>query len=351
MKRKFRGAPLFFRLALPSLLAGTVAGPAPAQAPALPTSAPAGSASVAGSLDHDAELSRRLDSLLAAADPGVAWSIAVEMVGEKDRLLHRTLLWSGGIGIWDGESQFRLEARAQQEILKAFRDQGFCQINDELYEQGSGGRKSPNVLVQEQAITLEIGGMTKTVTHVVSTSGRYPDVEEAARPLLKIVNVVRMVCEGPAAKGIRATDLADGLSKVAGQRLADVALKVFVNRPEEAGGSGLLTRVDGKRVTTQVSTKGKGWAPPVELRLSSDDFLEFVRTVSAAAPGAFPQNLYDEGYTDLTISVLNRSVNVQARPFSGMDPKAHEEIRKAYRTVVAAVRKLHEKALREGKRP
>ncbi len=165
------------------------------------------------------------------------------------------------------------------------------------------------------------------------------------------MSVVRAACEGPAAKGIRATDLADGLSKVAGQRLADVAFKAFVNRPEEAGGSGWLARVDGKRVTTQVSTKGKGWAPPVELLLSTDEFLEFVRTVSAAAPGAFPQNLFDEGYTDLTISVLNRSVNVQARPFSGMDPKAHEEVRKAYRTVVAAVGKLHEKALREGKRP
>ena len=351
MKRKLRGTPWFFRLALPSLLAGTVAGPAAAQAPAIPASAPAGSASAASSLDRDADLGRRLDSLLAAADPGVAWSISVEAVGEKDRRLHRVLLWAGGIGIWDGESQFRLEARAQQEILKAFRDQGFCQINDELYKQGSGGRKSPNGLVMEQTITLEIGGVTKTVLHTVSTFGRYPDVEKAARPLLEIVNVVRTTCEGPAAKGVRATDLADGLSKVAGQRLADVALKVLVSTPEEAGGSGWLARIEGKRVTTQVSTKGKGWGPPVELRLSNEDFLEFVRAVSATAPGTFPKNLFDEGYTDLTISVLNRSVNVQARPFSGMDPKAHDEVRKAFRTAVAAVGKLHEKALREGKRP
>jgi hypothetical protein len=350
MKRKFRWSPLFVSLALPSLLAGTAAIPAAARALALPASTPAGGSSVAGSSDRDAELGRRLDSLLAAAEPGVAWSISVEAVGEKDRRLHRTLLWAGGIGIWDGESQFRLEAREQQEILKAFRDQGFCRINDELYEEGSGRRK-PNGLVQEQAITLEIGGVTKTVSHTVPMHGRYPDVEEAARPLLAIVKVVRTVCEGPAARGIRATDLADGLSKVAGQQLADVALKVYVNRPEEAGGSGWLARVDGKRVTTQVSTKGKGWTPPVELRLSSDEFLEFVRTVSAATPGAFPKNLYDEGYTDLTISVLNRSVNVQARPFSGMDPKAHEEVRKAFRTVVTAVRKLQENALREGKRP
>ncbi len=350
MKRKRGWSSFSFHIALPSLLAVVVAGPTAARAQAPPASAPAGGSSVAGSPDRDAELGRRLDSLLATADPGVTWSISVEAVDEKDRLLHRVLLWAGGIGIWDGESQFRLEPPAQNEIFKAFRDQGFCRMNDDLYKPGSG-RRRPNGPIQEQAITLEIGGVTKTVSHTVPKDGRYPDVEEAARPLLAIVKVVRTVCKGPAEKGIRATDLADGLSKVAGQQLADVAFKLFVNQPGEAGGSGWLARVDGKRVTTQVSTKGKGWAPPVEIHLSTDEFLEFVRTVSAATPGAFPKNLYDEGYTDLTLSVLNRTVNVQARPFSGMDPKAHEEARKAFRSVVAAARKLHEKALLEGKRP
>ena len=348
MKRRFSRSLLFFQIALASLLAGIAATPAAARAQALATPAPASGSSVAGSSDRDAELGRRLDVLLATEDPGVTWSISVEAV-ENSRL-RRILLWSGGIGIWDGESQFRLEPPAQQEILKTFRDQGFCRINDDLYKQGSG-RRSPNGLVQEQAITLEIGGVTKTVSHTVPSHGRYPDVEEAARPLLTIVKVVRATCEGPAKTGIRAADLADGLSKIAGERLADVAFRLYVNRPEEAGGSGWLARVDGKRLTTQVSTKGKGWAPPVEMRLSNDEFLEFVRTVSAATPGTFPKNLYDEGYTDLTLSVLNRSVNVQVRPFSGMDPKAHEEVRKAFRSVVDAARKLHDKALLEGNKP
>ncbi len=348
MKRTVRLPRFVLRLALPSLLAVTVAIPAVAQPQTPPASSPSGEATVAKGQERDAELARRLDKLLAAADTKESWSISVEAVGEKDRRLHRVLLWSDGVGIWDGESQFRLEPPARKEILTAFRDQGFCRINDELYKEGSG-RRVPNGITQEQAVTLEIGGMTKTVTHTVPAHGRYPDVEEAARPLLAIVNIVRTVCEGPAGKGIRATDLADGLSKVAGQRLADVTFKLFVNRQEEAGGSGWLARVDGKRLTTQVSTKGKGWTRPVETRLSNDEFLEFVRTVVAATPGAFPKNLYDEGYTDLTVSVLDRSVNVQARPFSGMDPKKHEEVRKAFRSVVAAARRLHEKALLEGK--
>jgi len=350
MNRNARPSPVFFPFALPLLFVVSAAMAAAARAQAPPASTPAGESSAAKALERDAELARRLDSLLGAADPGTPWSISVEAVGEKDRLLHRVRLWSGGIGIWDGESQFRLELPAQREILTAFRDQGFCRINDDLFREGSG-RRSPKPPTMEQTITLEIGGVTKTVTHTVPSRGRWPDVEEAARPLIAIVKVVRTVCEGPAGKGVRAADLADGLSKVAEGRLANVAFRLFVNRPEEAAGSGWLVRVDGKSVTAQVSTKGKGWAPPVELRLSADEFLEFVRTVSGAAPGAFPQNLYDEGYTDLTVSVLNRSVNVQARPFSGMDPKRHEEVRKGYRTLVAAARKLHEKALREGKKP
>ena len=176
-------------------------------------------------------------------------------------------------------------------VLKAFRDNAFCQMNDELFKEGSGKRKSPNGMIQEQSIALEIGGVSKTVNHVVSTFGTFADVEEAAKPLVKIVNVVRATCEGPAANGIRAKDLADGLSKVAARQLAEVAFKVAVNRPKEADGSGWMTRVEGKRVTSQVSTKGKGWATargasPLERRLPG------ARQGGVAAnPGAFPQNL------------------------------------------------------------
>ncbi len=351
MKRMSERFPLLLPVAFPFLLAGTGATPAAAQTPAAPAPAAAGGSSIAGASDRDAELSRRLDSLLAAAAPAPDWSISVDAVGDKDPRVHRIRVWAGGIGIWDDESQFRLGAGAQQEILKAFRDQGFCQMNDELFEKGSGAKKGANGLIREQAVTLEIGGLSKTVSHTVSTFGKYPDVEEAARPLVKLVNVVRAVCERPAAEGIRAKDLADGLSKVSKQQLADVALEVFVSRPDEAGGAGWMARVEGTRVTTQESKKGRGWAPPVEMRLSNHDFLKLVGEVSAARPWTFLPNLYDEGYTDLKISVLNRSVNVQARPFSGMDPKAHEDLRKAFRGVVEAVRQLHERALREGKKP
>lgn len=331
------------------LLAVAVAGPAEAQAPAPP--APPGNSSSSSPLDRDAELSRRLDSLLAETGPGLTWSIAVEAVGEKDARIHRIYLWDDGVGIWGDESQFVLDAAARKEVLKAFRDHGFCQFNDELQKKGSGERKSPSALVQEQLVTLEIGGVSKSVSHVVSSFGRYPDVEEAAKTLVKLVKAVRKICEGPAARGVRAKDLADGLSKIAGQRLADVAFKVVLSLPQEAGGGGSITRIDGRRVRAEVSAKGKGWAPPAEIRLPVDEFVEFVRTVAAAKPGAFPQNIHDEGYTDLTVSVLNHTVITQARPFAKGDPKAHEELRKDLRTIVAAVRKLQEKALLEGRKP
>ncbi len=287
---------LSFGPALPALLALAVGSPVAAAAPAPPAPTPAAGPTAAGSSERDAELARRLDSLLAEAEPGPAWSISIEAVGEKDRVLHRIFLWGDGIGIWDSESQFRLEPPARRRILEAFRDQGFCRMKDDLFQPDSGGKVSPKPPVQEQSITLEIGGMTKTVSHTAPARGRYRDVEEAARPLVEITRIARAVCEGPASRGIRAADLADGLTKVAGQRLADVAFHLYVNRLEDEGAHGWLVRVDGRRVTTQVSTKGKGWAPPVEIRLPNDDFLEFVRTVSAAMPGAFPKNLYDEGY-------------------------------------------------------
>mgnify|MGYP006923512589 FL=1 len=110
-----------------------------------------------------------------------------------------------------------------------------------------------------------------------------------------------------------------------------------------------MTRVEGRRVEAQVSTKGKGWAPVVALAVPREELLGLVRTIAAAGPAAFPKNLYDDGYTDLVITVLDRTVSVQARHFAGKDPKAQDDVRKSFRTVVDAVRKLHEKALAEGR--
>jgi hypothetical protein len=280
-----------------------------------------------------------------------SWSVAIDYVGETDRRVHKIRVWSDGVGIWDEESQFRLKPAERLEVLKAFRDQGFSGINDELIKEGSGRRKNPNGMIQEQSVTLAIGKVTKTVTHAISTFGIFRDVEEAARPLVALVKAVRKVCEGPASKGVRAKDLADGLAKVADGRLADVALRVSVSRPKEAGGDGWLTRVEGRDVTANVSTKGKGWSTPASLRLSNEELREFALAVAAAKPGSFPQNIHDEGYTDLTVSVLNRTVIVQARPFASLDPKKQVAVRAASRAVVSAVRKLHDRALLEAARP
>jgi len=326
-------------IAIAIAIAAAVAAPRAAAAPD------------AAALARDVELARRLGALLEAPDDATTWSISIEAVLVKDGPVRQVRLWSDGLGIWDRESQFRLDRKARQEILKAYRDNGFCNLNDELYLKGSGARRSPNVLVRQHAITLEIGGVSKTVAHVVSSFGIVQDVEDAANSLRKIVEVVRKACEGPAAEGVRAKDLADGLSKVATGKLGDVAFRVSVNRPEEPGGTGWMTHVDGRRVTTRTATKGQGWLAPVELLLTNEELVTLVRALAAANPGALPQNVYDEGYTDLVVSVLNRSVTAQARPFAGMDPKANEGIRKSYRAVVAEVRKLHEKALREGKTP
>ncbi len=332
-------------------LAAAIAGPAASEPPSPVAAPPAASAPQSAALARDAELARRLGALLEAPDGATTWSISVEAVLLKDGPVRKVRLWSDGTGIWDGESQFRLGEKARQEVLRAFRDNGFCLLNDELYLKGSGARRSPAVLVRRHAITLEIGGVSKTVSHVVSSFGIVQDVEEAAESLRKIVEVVRTACQGPAAEGVRAKDLADGLSKVAAGKLADVAFRVSVNRPTEPGGTGWMTHVEGRRVTTRTATKGQGWLAPVEALLTHDELVTLVRALAAANPGALPQNVYDEGYTDLFVSVLNRSVTSQARPFAGMDPKANEGVRKAYRAVVAEVRKLHEKALREGKTP
>ncbi len=316
---------------------GNPAAPASAAAPVL--------------TGRDAELSRRLDDLLTASETVSTWKVSIDYLGEKDRRVHKIRLWADGVGIWDDESQFRLKPAERLAVLKAFRDHGFCGINDELVKEGSGRRKSPNGMLQEQSVTLAIGKVTKTVTHVVSTFGVFADVEEAARPLVALVSAVRKTCEGPAKKGVRAKDLADGLAKVADGRLPDVALRVSVSSPLEAGGGGWMTRLEGRDVTASVATKGKGWSEPASLRLSVEELRELVRQVAAAKPGTFPQNIHDEGYTDFTVAVLDRSVIVQARPFASLDPMKQGAVRAGSRAVLAAVRKVHDRALAEAAKP
>ncbi len=323
-------------LLLALLLSGAVTFPALAEGPV--GSAPAAEKRAAG-------LSGYLDDLLTATETASTWKVAIENPGGADRRVREVRIWSDGTATWDGESQFRLKPSERMEVLKAFRDAGFCEMSDVLAKEDAGRRTSPDSERRDRSVTLSIGELTKTVEHVESGAG-------ATRSLAALVEAVLGICAGPASKGGRAKDLEEGLAMVADGRLAEVALRVTVSRIHEAAGEAWRTQVEGRDVTASVAKKGgKEWSSPSSVRLTEEEFGELVDALVAARPGRLPKSLRDDGRTELSIAVLGRSVDVQAGPLSRVEPKTQAAAREAFQAVVAAVRKLHDRALQGREQP
>ena len=107
-------------------------------------------------------------------------------------------------------------------------------------------------------------------------------------------------------------------------------------------------RIEGRQATTQTFTGAEGYSEPVRLELTQEVLSRLAEMLSNHEVEDLPVNLYATHYTDLSVLVLNREKNVQARQFAGMTPTTHGERQTDFEKIYGALSDLHLRVLRLG---
>lgn len=257
-------------------------------------------------------------------------------------------IFGNGIGIWKESAQFLLPPSGLRALLEVLRDGGFAEL------QASYGGKGDPLLPTNQSprvtcrIGLELEGLRKYVAQL--QGGRQSEA------LAKLASHVLDACRGRAASGVAAVDLNDGLGKIAAGTLAPEAFHLVVHRSGQdsggarGGGESWLLRVDGRHASVRGASKDAARDAPLVLELDADDLGRLARDLVAATADELPGNLYADQYTDVTVSVLNRSKQVQARRFAGLTAATHGEKQKRFDRLLEQLEALRRRVSESGRR-
>jgi hypothetical protein len=127
-------------------------------------------------------------------------------------------------------------------------------------------------------------------------------------------------------------------------------LQLMVHRipGEGTGPAGWLLRLTGRSVEVQTRSK-EGYSVPYRMELTPQALNELAQLLIDNEVGGLPINLYAADYTDFDLQLLNHNKNLQARKFARVTPQTHGERQKQFDRIFAALDRLHEQALKEGR--
>ncbi len=264
----------------------------------------------------DVSLEKLLDRAIDGKLPLEAVSLSVGGWGKTGPA--QVDVFGRGIGILDRKTQFRLGRDEVLAILKAFRGHGFTKMPDRFGEDSEKDAPTATALV-----TLTIAGASKSVVQMRDA--------ERSKELGELVNDVFAVCDKPAKQGVGASDLSDGLKKVADGVLAPETFALSFVRVDHLTGAReqRVLKLHGR--SAEVSRlPGMGSS---SCRLTPDAFAGLVKSIIADGAAALRKNLYSDEYVDLRLGVLNYEVDVQAQAFARMTPTTYAEEQRTFARV------------------
>jgi len=291
----------------------------------------AATAFAAKTASADRELESRLESALT--NDRALHSVRLEVVDGERRDPESMVVYGSGVGIWEHDRQFQTSEKQVRKALRLLERSGFPSMPDRVKgprpaDAEEGGEPDATVLVR--FVTLTVGGLTKTV---VQDNKAYPleSFEDLCRDLVKIFRKA-------ARHGVEASSLDDGLAKLAAGTLAPEVLHVLVSAPEQRAlpsqeGQGWLLTVQDGEVDARAHTLESGFGPEVRRPLTPELARQIAGWLREADISSLPQNVYDTGYTDLSVAVLGHEKSLQAREFAGRDPAAEVARRERFRAL------------------
>ena len=293
------------------------------------------------------EVAAALDEALASEDAAARDDLRIFSECFLGDALYQVEVYGDGVGIWNGERQFRLSDARVTDILKRLRSARFGAFRETYGEsvpkrpipQDADGRGAPATGSATRVIclvALRIGEVEKQSIQI-SKPPRSEALQELAEGIFAIAREA-------GAAGVAAASLDDGLARVASGDLAPQTLSVLLQRKPEpkdaaAGAGGFLLRIGDGRATARTLEGTAGYGPPRQVDLSDEQIRALAGRLSEARLGEAPPNLWAEHYTDLTVRVLGHERQIQARRFARMTPGTHGEAQvrydAAYRTLAS----------------
>ncbi|MEE8583951.1 MAG: hypothetical protein V3T83_03770 [Acidobacteriota bacterium] len=290
----------------------------------------------------------------ALSDPSSRGGMRLFTECLSDSGMRSLAVYGDGTGIWDSRLQFQLTPQHISTLLESLKQADFAAM-PEVYggpEQKdvkappkNGGEKF--VIRVTCRVELTLGGESKQVVQRVKG--------KQSKQFKKLADSFFQLCEPLAQKGIAASSLSDGLSKLARRELKPHSWQLMMHRkPDERsaiqGNIGFLLRIAGGTVTSRQYDPASGYTDPLKLKLTQSDLENLAKRLAELDPEGLPGNLYASDYTDLNIRLLNHRTSVQARQFSGMTAATHGQRQKNFDAIYEALYQLHLRVVNEGKR-
>ncbi len=290
------------------------------------------------------------DGLAAALDRGEGMDDFRIEVGCLDAGEFRMLeVYANGVVLWDQESQITFDEAPLREALELFRRHEFATM--ELFYGGKGdpapregaGASAKKVLCRVQ---LDLaGGVSKAAVQLFG-GRQHPPLFEMAHELLDLARE-------PAASGVRAASLSDGLRKVASGELAPEALLLVLHRKTDepdpiTAETGWLVTVHGRQARGRSYGAAGGLGDELVLELAPEELARLLGSLAAETPEELPTNLWSEEYMDVTMRVLSYHHNVQAREFARMTPFTHGEKQEQFDRIAVELKLLAQQVLTYG---
>ena len=276
-------------------------------------------------------LAAKLHSLATSKDiPQDLW---IEAIDGEHPDPPEMIVYGSGVGVWARTRQFPVTEKQMLKALKLLDRAGFASMPDHVKgpkpaHVEEGGEPDSTQIVR--AVTLTIGTFSKTVIQD-NKAWKLESFEKLRRDLVKIFRKA-------ATQGVEASSLDDGLAKVASGELAPEVLQVLVNAPQQRGlrsqaGQGWVLRIRHGQIEVESHDLETGYGRPVARRVTPEQAREIAAWLREAGLPDMPPNVYDTGYTDLSVSVLAREKDIQAREFAGRDPAAEAALRSRFRVL------------------
>jgi hypothetical protein len=251
-------------------------------------------------------------------------------------------IYGNGVGIWwaagpkehDGvrksQQQFLLSQEQVTQVLQAFRKAGFGSMPRSFGVPNIRPGTKPQV-VPSIHLSLTIAGVKKTVH-------QWDGGEQSKELAALAAEILRLSEEAVKKNGVGATDVADGLQKIARKELAPETLSVSIQRRIDDQGTKAAINwamtIKGRTVRVHKQAGDQRSWIPVRLQLSHPDCEELVRFLADNGAGNLPTTLYAPNPTYLTVNVLGHGKTYSARPSA--DPKAGEQQKQFDRSMISS---------------